>query len=82
MTKGQLCGEHTTDYLDDSYVPVENPIEVEIERKRIQKEEQDLLYLKELGNHVRTSDVNDSASSTEVDNGGSVPFSKPESIAG
>ncbi|KAH8772069.1 cyclohexanone monooxygenase [Hyaloscypha sp. PMI_1271] len=40
LTKGQLCGEHTTDYLDSAFVPVENPIEVEKERKKNLMEEQ------------------------------------------
>lgn len=67
MTKGQISGEHTTDYLDDSYVPVENPIEIEKERKKKRKEEQDRLYLEELAKQVATSDVNGSATKTEID---------------
>ena len=67
MTKGQISGEHLTDYLDDSYVPVENPFEIKKERKKKkQKEEQNRLYLEELAKQVSPSDLNGSAMKTEI----------------
>lgn len=50
LTKGQLVGEHTTDYLDESYVPVENPFETDEERHKKRKQE--------LERNLKTAEIN------------------------